>query len=155
MSTDLERVHPPKIMFKVADPLMRFAVARLGLRPPGLGLLRFTGRRSGRRLELLVAIHDIDGPAVLTNSSWRHNFEGGREVSVVTDRDERPMVGTLESDPEAVADAYLRRISEIGIDQAPRRLGIRSVTGEVPARDDLVSFVDEVGLSIIRLSPVA
>lgn len=151
--TTLERVHPPKLMFLVADPVMRFAVGRLRLRPPGLALLRFTGRRSGRRLELLAALHDIDGPAVLTNSGWRHNFEGGREVTVLADGEERRMVGTLESDPSAVADAYLRRIDEIGMDQAPRRLGIRSSDGVVPSRDEVEAFVEEVGLSVIRLTP--
>lgn len=150
----LERVYPPKIMFLVADPLMRLAVGRFGAKPPGLALLRFTGRRSGRDVELMAALHDVNGRrAVLTNSAWRWNFEGGRDVEVVVEGTTHHWVGTLETDPEAVADVYLGRIDEIGVDSAPRRLGVRSTTGVAPTREDMAAFAAREGLAVIYLDP--
>jgi hypothetical protein len=150
----LERVYPPKLMFLVADPVMRFAVGRLGAKPPGLALLRFTGRRSGRDLELLAALHEVDGRrAVLTNSGWRWNFEGGRPLEAIIEGQSHRLVGTLETDPDAVADVYLGRLSEIGVEAAPRRLGIRSTTGEAPTREEMAAFADAEGLGVVYLDP--
>lgn len=151
----VERVYPPKLMFTVVDPIMRWVLStRLGDRLPELAKMEFTGRKSGRDLAVVVATHDLDGrTAVLTNSGWRHNFRNGHPVEMVRGTERHRYRGVLEDDPETVAEVYARRIEELGTDQAARRLGIKVHGDGVPSRDQLVDLTRREGLSVIYLEP--
>ena len=148
----IERVHPPKVVFAVLNPIMRAVVGSpLGRFVPILARLEFEGRRSGRRFRVVAGLHDIGGRrGVLTNSSWRHNFDGGREIDVVVGGTRRRAVATLQPDPATVAAVYEEKIAEIGIEGAQRRLGIR-ISGGTPSHDELVEFVASEGMSIVYL----
>lgn len=50
-----------------------------------LALLCFEGRRSGRRYEVPVEYHELDGePLILPASAWKRNLRGGADVELVT-----------------------------------------------------------------------
>ncbi len=96
-------------MMRVSNPVMR----RL-LRSPAGGplrrqfmVLRFFGRKTGRRYDIPVVAHRLDGELyALTDARWRHNFRGGADVEVTLDGHVTRMRGQLLDDPEAVAPLY-------------------------------------------------
>lgn len=151
--TTIERVYPPKVMVAVANPVMRWLLGTgLGKRLDSLALIEFDGRRTGRRFRVVVAVHDVDGhQAILTNSRWRHNFDGGHRVDATIAGRTRKVVGRLVSDPVAVATVYGHQIEELGLEKAPRRLGIAIHGGEIPSHEELEAVARREGLSIIYL----
>jgi hypothetical protein len=158
-STDrpaVERVHPPDAIIRLVNPVMRRLLAS-PLHRAGSGqlmLLRYTGRRSGRRFALPVARQDHEGRiAVFTNSAWRHNFRGGHAAELVNRRQPVAVRGTLVDDVDEVVDAYERRIEALGWEAAQRRLGIRVNVGRAPTRDELADAVRRSGLSIVLFDP--
>lgn len=149
----VERVYPPKLMFMVANPLMRWALGtNLGKRVPELARLDFRGRRTGEEYGVVTALHEVDGQtAVLTNSGWRWNFEGGHPVTVVVSGERIEARGRLVSDPDAVARVYLDRIDELGTENAARRLGIKVNVDRQPTHDEIADLARGEGLSVIFL----
>ena len=96
--------------------------------------------------------HVIDGvPSILTDSGWRHNFAGGRDVEVTLRGQRRPAHAVLIDDPQEVAKIYERLISEFGMKQASRRLGIRFNIDRPPALSELQDAIQRSGLSIVRI----
>jgi len=78
----VERRHPPDALLRAVNPLIRWLLDR-GRLGNQLLVLHYTGRRTGRRFDVPAGYHVIDGVvSVLTNSSWRHNFTGGKEIDV-------------------------------------------------------------------------
>ena len=70
-------------------PLLR---SRAGRGMHELALLSFSGRRSGKRYDVPVAYHELDGEGiVLTRSRWRVNFRGGADIEVTQEGRRRPM----------------------------------------------------------------
>lgn len=153
MSDHLERVYPPKIMFAVVNPIMGWALTTpLGRRVPDLARIDFEGRKTGREYRVVVSLHDEDGrTAALTNSGWRHNFEGGHPATIHIGGDTRPVFGTLETDPTRVADVYGKRIDELGMSQSARRLGIAIYSDEPPSHRELADFAAQEQLSVVYL----
>lgn len=154
MSRQLERVYPPKLMFLIANPIMRWLLGTsFGARIPDLVLMEFSGRRSGKSYQVVAGVHEINGEtAVLTNSPWRHNFAGGHPVTVRRAGTARMAEGVLESSPAKVADVYLSRIRELGVDKGPRRLGIAVHGDGTPTLDELTTLVRDEGLAVIYLT---
>ena len=80
---------------------------RVLLRSPAGGLmrgqfmvLRFYGRKSGRRYDVPVVAHrQGEQLYALTDARWRHNFRGGADVEVTLDGRVRRMRGQLIDDP--------------------------------------------------------
>ena len=132
------------------NPLMRRLIAR-GRLGNQLFLLHYTGRRSARRFDVPAGYSVIDGVvSVLTNSGWRHNFAGGRDIEITMHGRRRPAHAVLVDDPQEVTDVYLRLI-ELGIKQARRRLGLRFNVDRVPTRSELQEAIQRSGLSIVRI----
>lgn len=152
----VERVYPPKIMFMIANPIMRWALGTsLGKRIPGLARLEFRGRKSGNEYTVVSGLHEVDGKtATLTNSGWRWNFEGGHPVTVVIAGERHDAIGRLVPDPDAVARFYSDRIDEIGTDMAARRLGIKINVDRTPTHEELAGLVRREGLSVIYIEPI-
>jgi hypothetical protein len=76
---------PPPALMRLLNPLVRRVLSsrHLGGRIDQMMLLEFTGRRSGRRIRVPVALHLIDGvPMAFTHRPWRLNFTGGAPVTV-------------------------------------------------------------------------
>jgi F420H(2)-dependent quinone reductase len=150
----VERVHPPAWLMKLMNPVTRWLLgSRLHTRVSEvLLLLHYRGRRTGRRYTVPVGYNWIDGRlSVLTNSSWRHNFEGGRDLEVTYRGQRRPAHAQLVSDPETVATIYHELISDLGVQQAQRRLGIRINVARVPSHDELRDAIVLSGLSVVRV----
>lgn len=88
----VERTHPPAFLMKAVNPLTRRLIAR-GKASDALLVLHYTGRKSGTAYDVPAGYHLIDGQiTVFTNSAWRHNFTGGRDITV-TLRGERTPAG--------------------------------------------------------------
>jgi hypothetical protein len=147
----VERVHPPDALLRMINPLMRRLIAR-GRFGDQLLLLHYVGRRSGRRFDVPAGYRVVNGVvSVLTNSGWRHNFAGGRDIEVTMHGRRRPGHAVLVNDPQEVTDVYLRLIDELGIKQARRRLGLRFNVARVPTRSELQEAIQRSGLSIVRI----
>lgn len=155
-SPSVERVYPPKLMFAVVNPIMRFLLGtRVGKRFGELARLEFTGRKSGERYQVVTAIHHVDGrDAALTNSGWRWNFEGGRQIDMVRKGKRERVNATLVNDPDDVARVYADMIDKLGVESAPRRLGIKINIDGRPTHDQLVDLAEQEGLSVVYLDPV-
>lgn len=150
--SSVERVYPPKLMFLVVNPIMRWLLGTpIGRRLPDLARMEFNGRKTGRQYTVVAALHDIDGRrAILTNSGWRHNFTEPHPIELVIAGVRHPATGTLEVDPDRVAQVYGQRIEELGVDRAGRRLGIK-IHGTTPTHQQLADLARTEGLSVIYL----
>lgn len=115
-----------------------------------VGVLRFRGRRTGREFELPAGVRTVRGRlATLTNSSWRVNFRGGHDLELIYQGETRRAHGTLLEDPDEVAEIYDELISEVGVGEAGRRLGIRVNVDRAPTRDELRAMIERSGLSVL------
>ena len=126
---------PPAPVLAVLNPVMRLLLRTpAGRVAPGLALLEFSGRRTGRRFRVPVGLHEVDGVRyVVTPSPWRANFTAGGSAVLRHRGHARAVTGTLVSDPQAVA-GLIRRILADGT--PPIRLGLRIEPGhEVVAED--------------------
>ena len=147
----IERVHPPKFLMQVVNPLMRALAARGRAVQNFVLILHYSGRRTGHRYDLPVGYRIVDGRVLLfTNSEWRHNFRGGREIEVTYDGHRRPAKATLIDKPEIVADVFQRRFAEMG-SRAQRDLGVRVSLDRAPTREEWLDLVAREGMSIVEV----
>jgi hypothetical protein len=143
----LEDSRPPDAVLRLVNPLLRTLVPSWAGRfvPGSVGVLRFTGRRSGRTLRIVAGIHDVDGAMVVfTSRPWRLNFRGGRAVEVAQSGHWSRGTADLVEDPEQVA-AALRHVLAAGT--SPRMLGLRVQRDHVVAAQD----VRGTGRTLLRL----
>ncbi len=151
----VERVHPPDVAMKVANPLLRWVLSsprrasRIG---QDVLVLHLTGRRTGRALDVPVAYrHTPDGRLlVLTNSVWRVNLRGRPDVEVTLLGRRLPARALIVEDADAVAEVYAALIAEGG-HGAARRLGVRVNVDRNPTRAELAGLARRVGLSAVYL----
>ncbi len=151
----VEPAHPPAAMMRVSNPVMRGL-----LRSPAGGpmrrqfmVLRFFGRKTGRRYDIPVVAHRLDGELyALTDAAWRNNFRDGADVEVTLDGHVTRMRGQLLDDPEAVAPLYVRAIGHFGVKRAQRMLGLKIHTPGTPATDALAEAARRYHLSAIQLT---
>jgi hypothetical protein len=129
------------------NPLVRRVLSsrHLGGRIDQIMLLEFTGRRSGRRIRVPVALHLIDGvPMAFTHRPWRLNFTDGAPVTITHRGQSRQGRGMLlPATPEQVGSA-LRTALDGGT--SPFVLGLKIARSHEPTTQDLAS----VGHSLIR-----
>ena len=116
-------------------------------------VLRFFGRKTGRRYDIPVVAHRLDGELyALTDAPWRNNFRGGADVEVTLDGHVTRMRGQLLDDPEAVAPIYARAIDHFGVKRAQRMLSLKIHTPVPPATEALADAVRRYRLSATRPS---
>lgn len=134
------RSQPPPLwlMRRIVNPAARRIVASpLGRWTGPLLLLRFTGRRTGRRYEVPVVGHHLgESWHVFTPAAWAFNFEGGRTVTVVGGGQQRHGLGHLVDDTTETAAAIRRVLGQIS---SPRRLGLHINPGHHPTDDELTA----------------
>jgi hypothetical protein len=128
---------PPKVVLRVANPLVRFLlrtpVGRV-IRP--LAVIEFRGRRSGQVRRIVVGWHIVAGsPVVVTPAGWRANFADSRSAVVRWRGRNADYVGTLETDPDIVADAIN---TMLGTGASARSLALRIPTGHTVDAADVV-----------------
>jgi hypothetical protein len=119
-----------------------------------LALLSFVGRRSGKRYEVPVEYHELDGePLILTAAAWRANLRGGADVELVHEARRVPMRAELIEDPDEVASLYEALIEQIGIANAKAtKIGLEVTGEEMPTHQQIRDAV--AGLrTVVRLRP--
>jgi hypothetical protein len=144
---------PPAALLKVGN-----AVFRTLLRSPLHGvvsgsfvLLHVTGRKTGRRYDIVVGRHDVDGGLlVVTSVPWRKNFAGGAALEVSDRGRRRPAHGDLVEDPDVVAELYRAEIERLGRKRA-NRLGIKINVERTPTHEELADAVRRDNLSVVRI----
>jgi hypothetical protein len=147
----VERRHPPDALIRAVNPVVRFLVDR-GRLGNQLLILHYTGRRTGRRFDIPAGYHVIDGVvSVLTNSGWRHNFTGGKDIDITLRGERQGARAVLIDKRDTVADVYERLIGELGPSRAERRLGLRINLDRAPTRGELRDAVQRSGLSIVQI----
>lgn len=62
-------------------------------------------------------------------------------------------IGFLVTDPDEVARVYADMIDKLGVESAPRRLGIKIDIDAKPTHDQLADLTIREGLSMIYLDP--
>jgi hypothetical protein len=150
----VERRHPPNALMRLINPFMRRLVGRDRLGSQLL-VLHYVGRRSGRHFDVPAGYHLIGGVvSVFTNSGWRHNFAGGRNI------DSHPQRRPPTSPGGAVQRSGRGRPH---LSAAERRRGHRSSSSSpgphrfsvdrAPTRDELKDGIRRSGLSIVRIYP--
>jgi hypothetical protein len=132
-------------------PLLR---SRAGRGIHELALLAFVGRRTGRRYEVPVEYHELDGrPLILTAAPWRTNLRGGADVELTHDGRRVPLRADLVEDPDEVARVYEALIEMIGIANAkPTKIGLDIVGDVIPTHEEIRDAVAG-RRTVVRLRP--
>jgi hypothetical protein len=145
-------------MLRVTNPLMRLLLRSTvgGPMRRQFMVLRFHGRKSGRRYDIPVVAHRLgDELYALTDARWRNNFRGGADVEVTLDGHVTRMQGQLLEDPQTVAPIYARSIGQFGVKRAQRMLGLKIHTPGTPTTGALAEAAKRYHLCAIRLTAKA
>lgn len=137
---------------RVANPIIKTLAPRAkGVQAFAI-VLHFLGRRSGKTYDVPAGYRQVNGEIyIATNSGWRHNFAGGRDVEVTFLGRRQPARATLIADPEVVARYYAGRYAEMGPKGAARGLGVRINFNRAPTHEEWVDFVRRSGMSLVRI----
>ena len=129
---------PPWVVRFVANPLMRRVLpTRLGRWLPGMAMLRFCGRRTGRPYAVPAGIYDYDGAQfVFTESRWAANFEGGLPVEVVRRGATTSAHAELVADPAVVGPAMRAVLASC---TSQLMLGVAIRKGQTPTDAELAA----------------
>jgi hypothetical protein len=119
-----------------------------------LALLCFDGRRTGRRYQVPVAFHELDGePLVLTASAWKVNLRGGADVEYVHEGRRVPMRAELVEDPDEVAAVYEALLRRDGLEEAkPTKIGLEVEGDRMPTCAEIAAAVGGTR-AVVRLRP--
>ncbi|MEY2402830.1 MAG: hypothetical protein QOD38_381 [Acidimicrobiaceae bacterium] len=144
-SAEVRSKPPPAALMRFISPLMRALIrSPLGRRMQPLAVLRFTGRRTGKRRAIPVGVHDIDGVAcVFTDRPWRLNFRPGIEVVVEHGGQRRLGRAELIDDPALVGPTLARAVETAGA----RKLGLFVAKDHQATAEELAA----VGRSLIEI----
>jgi len=150
----VEGAEPPEALARVVNPLIK-ALLRSPLHGPfsrHLMLLAFRGRKSGKRYEIVVGRHEVNGALVVptgtTGRRWRLNFRGGTPAQVTLGDSRRHGWGELIEDPDEVVRIHRVLLSRIGLKKA-RRLGLRVNVDREPTDEELK--VPLAGRGVVRI----
>jgi len=145
---EVRDARPPRLLVSPLNVVNRwFLSSRLGRAAPGLALLEFRGRRSGRPYRVPVGWHLVQGEGVVvTPAPWRANFASGLPVTVHQRGRSRRCTGALDTDRHAVA-AALNELLASGT--SGRLLGLSVPRGYVLGGDDAAA----VDRALIRFTP--
>ena len=148
--------HPPEPIMRLMNPLLRYLLPTpfAGGARKQFMVLKFSGRKSGKRFEIPVSAHLIDGQLyALAGSLWTVNFRGGGPADVLYDGKTKPMTGELIEDPATVAELFHRCATEYGAARAQRMMGVKFRGTGVPTLEDFRAAVVENKLVAIRFTP--
>jgi hypothetical protein len=147
LTTTVRLNPPPPTLMRVVNPLVRRVLTTpvLARRIGRIALVEFRGRRTGRRLQIPMGLHDIDGvPTAFTSRPWRLNFIQPAPVTVT--RHGEPHRGTallIAAAPRQVGQA-LRNALDNGASAFD--LGLKIDRRHEPTIDELAA----AGLSMIQ-----
>ncbi|NAZ77621.1 grhN [Kineococcus sp. T13] len=138
MDPTIQDRRPPRwLTRRIVNPLVRrLAPTRFGSRLP-VAVLRVTGRRSGRRFEVPVGVHDVDGRRLIfTDAPWRLNLRGGAPAELLEGGRLSAVRATLVEDPAQVG-ALFRAAFAAGT--GPERIALRIAPGHAPGDEELAA----------------
>ena len=130
---------PPWVIRYIANPSMHLLLPTwFGRWLPGVAMLRFRGRRTGRAYAVPAGIYDHDGAQfVFTESGWAANFAGGLPVEVARRGAATLGHGELVADPAVVGPA-MRAVLAAGTSK--RMLGVAIDKGHAPTDAELAAI---------------
>ncbi|HET6502148.1 MAG TPA: nitroreductase/quinone reductase family protein [Amycolatopsis sp.] len=151
----IESSHPPEMVLKVVNPVMRFLLRTpVGRRMHSMLVLGFTGRKTGHHYEIPLGAHRSGGELyVLTGARWQHNFADARDVEVTLDGQTSSMRAVGLREPARIGEIYARRIAELGLKGAERQIGIKINVPRQPTAAEVADAVPREHLAAIRLEP--
>ncbi|WP_337063279.1 hypothetical protein [Kineococcus sp. G2] len=138
MSQHIHDRRPPRWLVQhIANPLVRRLVpTRLGARLP-VAVLKVTGRRSGRRFEVPVGVHEVAGQClVFTDAPWRLNFRGGAAAELLRAGQLSAVQMRLVEAPAEVG-ALFRAAFAAGI--TPAQIAMAIPAGHDPSDEELAA----------------
>ena len=141
---------PPPWVLRTMNHLMRpLLVSRLAKRMPGVMLLEFQGRRTGRTIKVPVNMNLVDGVVMaFTAATWRYNFVGGAPATVTYRGQPHRSRGILmRMTPEEMGLAVRRSLDAGG---SAQRMGIRAPKGHQPTAAELTAMGPALGTSAVR-----
>jgi hypothetical protein len=141
---------PPPWVLGGMNHLMRPLLAsRLARRMPGVMLLEFQGRRTGRTITVPVNMNLVDGVVMaFTQASWRYNFVGGAPATVTYSGQPQRSRGTLvQMTPDEMGLAVRKSLDAGG---SAQRMGIRAPKGHQPTAAELAALGPALGTSVVR-----
>jgi hypothetical protein len=148
----IRRSPPPRWLLRAINPLVRPLLQRSKFLQSFVLVFHFIGRKSGRAYDIPAGYHLVKGaPIVLSTSTWRKNFAGGKEIEVTYQGRRRPARAHLVDDRDEVAAFLEERFAEYGPDEARRRLGFQVDVDRAPSREEWAEAVARTGMSLIRL----
>ena len=149
----VEGVEPPEALGRIIGPVMK-ALLRSplhGLVSRYLMLLAFTGRKSGKRYEVVVGRHELGGVLVVPSGSrWRLNLRGGAPVEVMLGGIRKAGHAELVEDPDEVARVYEDLLDRLGAENA-QRVGLKVNVDRKPTREELKAALVDHGAIRVRL----
>ena len=141
---------PPPLVLGTMNHLMRPLLAsRLAKRMPGMMLLEFQGRRTGRTIKVPVNMNLVDGVVMaFTAAPWRYNFAGGAPATVTYKGQHHRSRGTLvQMNPEEMGLAVRRSLDNGG---SAQRMGIRAPKRHQPTAAELAALGPALGTSVVK-----
>jgi hypothetical protein len=141
---------PPLWVLRTMNHLMRPLLAsRLARRMPGVMLLEFQGRRTGRTIRVPVNLNQVDGVVMaFTGARWRYNFEGGAPATVTHRGQAHRTRGTLVRMTSEEMGLAVRKSLDAG--GSAQRMGIRTPKGHEPTATELTALGPALGTSVVR-----
>lgn len=150
-STTPARKRPPKIMYKVVNPIMKTILRspfheRISKR---LLLLSYTGRKSGKRYTIPVGYTQVgDEILITTQAGWGKSLRGGLPVRVRLRGKDHAGVADVDNSETALRDGY--RIMLRSEPQLGEIIGVALDANGEPKPED-VARARENGYMIVRI----
>ena len=111
------RILNPTLKFLLRSPLQRAMSS-------GIMLLYFTGRKTGKRYEIVLACHEEGGKLYTFSSSpWSRNFVGGAPVTIRRRGKMVPATATIVDDL-ALTGRVIRRMEQARGEKLVRGMGL-------------------------------
>lgn len=155
MTPAIDIAEPPQALINIANPTLRVALRTpLGAALKDFMLLRFSGRKTGRRFAVPVSAHFIDGDLyAIAEAGWKHNFRGGAPADVSYRGKTAGMRGELITDPATVADLAHRAAVSYGAKKAQLMMGMKFRDATVPSVEDFTEAASRLKVVAIRFTP--
>jgi hypothetical protein len=140
---------PPWVLGTMNHVMRPLLASRLGKRMPGVMLLEFEGRRTGRTIKVPVNMNLVDGVVMaFTAAPWRYNFVGGAPATVTYRGQPHWSRGTLaQMTPKEMGLAVRSSLDAGG---SAQRMGIRAPKGHQPTAAELTALGPALGTSVVR-----
>ncbi|WP_432543968.1 grhN [Kineococcus sp. SYSU DK002] len=138
MNQHIQDRRPPRWLIQhIANPLVRrLAPTRFGSRLP-VAVLTVTGRRTGRRFDVPVGVHEVAGQRlVFTDAPWRSNFRGGAAAELLS-AGRRSAVQVHLVETPAEVGALFRAAFAAGI--TPAQIAMAIPAGHDPDDEELAA----------------